>query len=103
MARGGCGLTQLRAVALDAAAAGGDALIDGIRGVAGYHADTGEGHIQFFGDDLREGGFGARAEFHFAGEHGDGLVLRDGEPGIELHRVEFGGLCAWGASGGLRG
>jgi hypothetical protein len=41
------------------------------------------GDVEFVGHDLRQRGEDALAEFHLAGEHGDGAVRADAQPGVE--------------------
>ena len=56
-----------------------------------------EGHIQLFGDDLRERGFDAGAQVHFAGEDGHFAVAADGDPGVQragLRLVVASARCA---------
>ncbi len=83
LARRRRGLPQLRTGAFNGPAAGRDALIDGFCGVAHFHVDGLEGHVQLFGDDLRKRGFDARTQIHFAREHSHFAIASNGDPGVQ--------------------
>ena len=64
-------------------------LIDRLRRVAHLHVDAREGDIELVGGDLRERGFDAGAEIDLAGRDEHGAVFANGDPRIELPRIQI--------------
>ena len=79
----GAGEPQRQPAVLDRLAAGGQALVGRLAGVAGDHREPRERQVELLRRDLRERGQDALAEFDLAGEHRRGAVGVDAEPGIE--------------------
>jgi hypothetical protein len=53
-------------------------------GIAHDHAHAVEGHAQFVGDGLGQGGAGVLPNLDFAGEGGHGTVFADVQPGADF-------------------
>ena len=77
------GLAQRHRRNLDGFARNRRALIGNARGIAEYHDDARERHIEFFGDDLPKRGADPRAEIDVAVEGGDRPVRGDLDEGLE--------------------
>ena len=88
LARGGRGLPDLHAAALDAVRAGGPPLVGRERGVALDIFDLVDADAELLGGDLGDGDAQPLAEIDLAAEDGDRAVAVDGEEGIDLLGVE---------------
>ena len=62
LSRGCGGLAQLRAGALDGAAACGNSLVDGLGGIAHFHLDVAEGNVELLRDNLAQRGYQRRCQ-----------------------------------------
>ncbi|MNV16514.1 hypothetical protein D3C71_1072800 [compost metagenome] len=66
-------------VDLDGCTRDGGALVGRAGGVAQHHIHLGQGHVQFFGHDLRECGADAGAQVYMAVERGHAAVVPHGD------------------------
>jgi hypothetical protein len=88
VARLGGGEAQLLGAGLDAGRIRGAALVHRGRRVAHDDDDLRERDVELLGDDLRHGDVDALALIDLAEERRHPSVGRDGNPGIELGRIE---------------
>ena len=72
---------------LHGVAAGGVAFVGGARGVRRHDRQPGKIGIQLLGGDLQQRRLDALPELGLAGEHGDGAIGIDANPGIEKRRL----------------
>ena len=77
------GKPQRRAAVLDRLAAGGDALVRRLLGVAGNHLHPAQRQVEFLRRDLRQRRHDALAELDLAGADSGVAVGADANPGVE--------------------
>src|SRR5258708_4899851 len=74
---------------LDPGAAAGPALVAGEAAVAGDHRDAAVRNVELVGDDLADRDIDALAHVHLAEERRDMALAVDGDPRIELARMQW--------------